>query len=113
MPNKKALNPHVAQEAEDTILRESEQILSLDERTALRAMFTSAAFKKALHNARLSKPSEFAGPAALNSALGSIIANNRLHQMQGWRMFEIALGKQVEDPKPTPTRVEDDYLRER
>lgn len=98
MPKSKALKASpLVQEAEDTILLQAEIPLTLEDRIALRAALTSGYFKKALHNARLSMPS--VNPPGLNSALGSVISNNRLHEMRGWRMFEAAIGRQVEDPK--------------
>lgn len=112
MAGLKRLNAGVApREVEDTIIREDPVVLTLEERTALRAMFSTPAFKKALHNARLGKPSEFVGDVLLNGPLGAHIGNNRLHEMRGWKMFEAALGRQVEDPKPRPTPVPDDYKR--
>ncbi len=116
MPRPKSAKAGVApREIEDTIIREEPVPLSFEERTALRAMFASAPFKKALHNARLSRPPEFGQGmnAALNSALGAVIGNNRLHEIRGWKMFEAALGKQIEDPKPVTPAALDDYKRER
>ncbi len=112
MPRKKGVAAGVApREVEDTIIREEPLVLTLEDRTALRTMFASVAFKKALHNARLSRPPLTA--PGLDSALGGIVANNRLHQMQGWAMFETALGRQVEDPKLPLAKAQDDYMRER
>jgi hypothetical protein len=111
MPRKKSLIAEVAPPPEATVLPEVPYLLSLSERTALRAMLTSPVFKKALHNARLRKPP--LAPSGLDSALGGIIANNRLHQLQGWAMFEASLGKEVEDPKLAPPKATDDYMRER
>ena len=114
MPRKKSANAGVApREIEDTIIRQEPVVLTLEDRTALRAMFASAPFKKALHNARLVRPTEFLSPAITDAALGSVATNNQLHRMQGWAMFERALGKQVENPKPTPAPAPDDYKRER
>lgn len=114
MPRKKSVAAGVAsREIEDTIVRQEPVLLTLEERTTLRAMFGSAAFKKALHNARLVAPTVFLAQGVLDSALGSVAANNQLHRMQGWAMFERALGRQVEDPKPPKPPVPDDYKRDR
>lgn len=114
MPLRKSANAGVAsREIEDTIVREEPLVFSLEERTALRAMFTSAPFKKALHNARLVQPTVFLSQGVLDGALGSVAANNQLHRMQGWKMFENALGRQVEHPKPVAPPALDDYKRER
>jgi hypothetical protein len=107
MPRKKSLNPPLAKEAEDTILREPPIPLTLEDRIALRAAFTSSWFKKALHNARLCKPG--ANVRELNTALGSVIANNRLHEIRGWEMFEAALALQVADPALPKVKIVDDY----
>jgi hypothetical protein len=112
MPRKPSVKVGVApREVEDTIIREEPQVLTLEDRTALKAFFASASFKKALHNARLKQPAVFTG--GLDSQLGSVIANNRLHEIRGWKMFEAALGSQVEDPKLPAPKAPDDYLRER
>lgn len=114
MPGKKSAKVRVApHEVEDTILRQEPILLTLEERTALRGMLTSAVFKKALHNARLVQPTAFLPQGVTDSALGSISANNQLHRMQGWAMFERALGRQVENPKPPAPAAPDDYKRER
>lgn len=108
MPKSKALKASpLVQEAEDTVLLQSEMPLTLEERVALRAALTSTYFKKALHNARLFSPS--VTPPGLDTVLGSVIANNRLHEMRGWKMFEAAIGRQVADPKPKPVVAKEDY----
>lgn len=111
MPRKTRLIVGLANPPEATLLPDTPLVLSLEERTALRVMLTSPVFKKALHNARLRRPPLMA--PGLNTALGGIIANNLLHQHQGWAMFEAAIGKEVEDPKLAPPKAPDDYLRER
>ena len=112
MPKQKSARAGVAsREIEDTITREEPVALTLEDRTALRAFFASAPFKKALHNARLKQPSVFT--AGLDTMLGATISNNRLHEIRGWKLFEAALGTQVEDPKLKPVAAPDDYLRDR
>lgn len=112
MPKQKSAKAGVAsREIEDTITREDPMVLTLEDRVALRALFSSQPFKKALHNARLKQPSAFV--PLLDSALGAVIANNRFHEMRGWKMFEAALGSQIEDPRLTPLAAPDDYKRER
>jgi hypothetical protein len=110
MPKKKALKASpLVQEAEETLLREDPIPLSLEERTALRTALTSGYFRKALHNARLAMPSPMLNQALLNSALGSVAANNRLHEIRGWKMFEAAIGKQVEHPLPPAPKAQENY----
>lgn len=83
--------------------------LSHEERVELRKLFASDLYRKAFHNARLMKPSAFAGTEALNGPLGGQIANNRLHQMQGWDQFEAALAVQALDPKPERKPLEETF----
>jgi hypothetical protein len=112
MPRSKSAKAGFAsREIEDTIIRQEPVALTFEDRTAIKAFFASAPFKKVLHNARLKQPPVFT--PGLDTPLGSVIANNRLHEIRGWKMFEAALGSQVEDPKlPTP-QAPDDYQRER
>lgn len=102
MPRKQALIPRVAPAAEEPVLRAPKIALSLEDRTALRAIFANPSYVKAWNNAQHAKPSVFTGE--LNSALGSVIANNRLHEIRGWEMFAAALHREIVDPvlkKPT------------
>lgn len=102
----------LVQEAEETLLRDLPVPLSLEERQAFRAALKLPAFQKALRNIRLEKPSVFIGKAELNSALGGIAANNRIHEIRGWEMFEAALGKQSLDPVLTPPKAKERYQDE-
>lgn len=114
MPRKKSASAGVAPreiEVQDSIIREGPVALTLEDRTAVRAFLVGSAFRKVLHNARLKMPSAFT--VGLDTALGSVIANNRLHEIRGWKMFEAAIGSQVEDPKAPAPKAPDDYQRER
>ncbi len=111
MPRKPALKASpLVQEAEETLLRELPVPLSLEERQAFRVALKSPAFQKALRNIRIQKPSAFTPD--LNTALGSTISNNRLHEIRGWEMFEAALGKQGLDPVITPAKPKEKYVDE-
>lgn len=107
MPRKKRLIAEMAPPPEVSILREPPLILTLEDRIALRAQFASSAFKKALHNARLQKPGAFT--PGLNGPLGATIANNKLHEIRGWEMFEAALAVQIADPALPKAKIVDDY----
>lgn len=107
MPKKKALNPEVAHRAEAGLLPEAKTLLTLDERNALKATFTSAGFKKLLQNVRLKKPSAFT--PHLNEALGAQVANNRLHEIRGWELFEAALWVEIQDPGIRKTAPVENY----
>jgi hypothetical protein len=81
----------------------------MEERVELRELFNKPAYRKAFTNARLKKPSAFAGSEPLNGEHGGIVANNRLHQIQGWEMFEAALALQALDPAPPKKPLEESY----
>ncbi len=113
MPRKPALKASpLVQEAEETLLRELPVPLSLEERQAFRVALKSPAFQKALRNIRLEKPSVHMTRDALNGTQGAVIANNKLHEIRGWEMFEAALGKQGLDPVITPAKPKEKYVDE-
>lgn len=107
MPKKGASIAGVAPLPEEGFLREVSEPLNLDERKALRELFASALWKKVWKNAQLGAPSCLL--LGLDGALGGVIANNRIHQMQGWELFKAALAKQVMDPVPRAPRPVDNY----
>lgn len=69
------------------------QELSPKEKAELRNIFESPLFQKALSNARQMKPSAFI--PGLDTEQGHRIAANRLHEIRGWKLFEVALSKQA------------------
>ncbi len=89
--------------------------LVLEERARLIALLNDPIMQKALANAALVKPpSSFAGSGVQVSAVPSaelamLMANNRLHQIQGWETFETALFAQTLDPKSPRAQVEENY----
>ncbi len=98
------------QPQEKDFLRIPATPLSFDDRTALRTMFASPAFKRAWHNAQLSQPSCMPGVGALDDpSRGPHIANNQMHRQQGWEMFKAALLRQCDDPMPPKVAAEDKY----
>lgn len=102
----KGLKPQLAH-AEEAFLREPAVPLSHEDRTALRAMYESKAFKRAWANVKFGKPSAF--PSELNGALGAIIANNRLHEIRGWELLEAALIRELNEPKPIIPRAQETW----
>lgn len=110
MPRKRPLNPPVAPVAEEVSLREAVVPLSLEEREAFRAAIKSPAFQKALRNIRNQRPSVFTHE--LNTALGTTIANNRLHELRGWELYETALWKQSLDPVINAPQAREKYVDE-
>ena len=84
--------------------------LDYEEREQLRTLLHSAVFRKAWNNVLLSRPSVMPPmPMGADSAMLSVLANNRLNQLYGWEQFAAALISQIEDPAPKAARVTDDY----
>ena len=84
--------------------------LDYEEREQLRALLHSAVFRKAWNNVLLSRPSVMPPmPMGADSAMLSVLANNRLNQLYGWEQFAAAVLSQIEDPAPKAARVQDDY----
>lgn len=81
--------------------------LVFEERNRLREIFADPVFRKAWNNALACRPSSF--PAGLDSALGPQIGNNRLHQLQGWEMFRLALLREQHERVPKTPFVSDNY----
>ena len=84
--------------------------LDYEEREQLRTMLHSPVFRKAWNNVLLSRPSVMPPmPTGADSAMLSVLANNRLNQLYGWEQFAAAILSQIEDPAPKAPRVADDY----
>ena len=84
--------------------------LDYEEREQLRTLLHSAVFRKAWNNVLLSRPSVMPPmPMGADSAMLSVLANNRLNQLYGWEQFAAAILSQIEDPAPKAPRVADDY----
>lgn len=109
-PRKPALKASPLVQEAEVLLREPTVPLNLEEREAFRAAIKSPAFQKALRNIRNLRPSVFTHE--LNSALGATVANNRLHEIRGWELFEAALWKQSLDPVITAPRANEKYVDE-
>jgi len=81
--------------------------LSLEEREKIRLFFNSPLWEKVLNNARCEAPSLF--PEGMNTALGSQISSNRLLQLQGWKLCEVALVKQIMPPPEKRKQLTETY----
>lgn len=106
MPKGTGLKPRLAH-AEESFIREPAVALTLEDRTALRTFFASSPFKRAWANAKLNEPP--VPLADLSGPLGEKIANNRIHEMRGWKLFEAALLKQLNDPAPIVRRAQETW----
>ncbi len=110
MANKATLKARVTPEPQEKdFLRVPVIPLSFDDRTALREMFASTAFKRAWHNASLGAPSCLPMDTRLETALGPSVAINQLNRQQGWEMFKAALLRQCDDPTPPRVQAEEKY----
>jgi hypothetical protein len=90
-------------QSDESFMMGYHQELSPKEKSELRSLFESPLFQKALSNARQMKPSAFV--TGLDGQQGDKIAANRLHEIRGWKLFEVALSKQAMVPpkkKETP-----------
>jgi len=83
------------------------QDLLPEEKGELRAFFEGHVWKKVLANVRNERPSLF--PRDLDSALGPQIAINRLHQLQGWKLLEVALARPIMAPQPQRKQLVESY----
>ncbi len=108
MPKKTgALPANIAHLPEEEFLREPASPLSLEERQQLRAFFASPLWHKVWRNALTQAPSPTVPDG--NPQFTSILATNRLHQIQGWNHFRNALLAQIEDKIPRPPRPPENY----
>lgn len=88
--------------------------LTHEERIHLRGLLADPVFVKAWTNAKAREPSIYIqgtlGVAKpLDGAQGMQIGNNRFHEMRGWKMFEVALTTQVNDPAPIKTVLQETW----
>jgi hypothetical protein len=78
-----------------------------EEKGELRAFFESRTWKKVLTNVRSARPSLF--PTGMDTPLGPQIAMNRLHQLQGWKLLEVALAQPILAPLPKRKQLVESY----
>lgn len=107
MPRRKGFKARLTPVHEEQIIPQLVVPLTMEERGEFRKILETPLMRRVWNNARAAKPSEFAGD--LNLKRGKRIANNRLHEMRGWRMFEVAIFKQVYDPKPVANAPKETY----
>jgi hypothetical protein len=93
--------------ANEPFIPDLTQDLLPEEKGELRAFFEGALWKKVLANVRLARPSLF--PTGLDTPLGPQIALNRLHQLQGWKLLEVALAQPIMAPLPKRKQLVESY----
>jgi len=98
MPKKKVERPRAYERPEPFPIYIAKP-LELAERERLRQIFSDPVFRKALQNAHAQKPKTNPGGTGVLgiTEFSEKIAANRLHQLQGWEMFEAALFAQAEE----------------
>lgn len=99
-----------AHEKGEPFLPESELLFTPVEIGELRAFFESSAWRKAVHNARLARPSGFPSyPVSATPELRQQLQSEELLRIQGWKLFEAALAKQVMPPEQRRRPVPDNF----
>lgn len=92
--------------------------LELSHRARLIELLNDPVMQAALANVLLQKPGVFFGGSATEAhkagdvGMATLLANNRLHQIQGWELFEAALFAQANDPRPPRAPVNETYPTE-
>lgn len=79
-----------------------------EERKRFREIIADPVFKHAIENAYAKKPSVYTDGTG-TSKPDMLAGNNRLHQIQGWDMFEAALFAQAEEPFNKNKKPLEDY----
>jgi hypothetical protein len=79
------------------------EALNIEERKQLRNFMATPLYGKLIRNAYCKKPGSVAVPLPQWNEHASQISINRLHQIQGWEMFEAAFFGQAEE-RVAPTR---------
>lgn len=85
--------------------------LSLDERKRLKEIIADPVFERAIELAHNRKPSVYAPYTGSIAGCepNALAANNRLHQIQGWEMFEAAFYGQLEEIVYNNKQLEETY----
>lgn len=107
MPKTPRLNEALAPLATEPFIPELFQDFTPDERGDLRKFFESPLWKKVLMNVRTARPSLF--PVGMDTPLAPQLAMNRLHQLQGWQLLEVALAQPILPPPPKRKQLVENY----
>lgn len=78
------------------------ETLSIIEREEFRKFIASPLGKKLVRNAYCRKPTSFAVSQEKWAESSSQVSVNRLHQIQGWELFEAAFFSQAEEKTERP-----------
>lgn len=86
------------------------QPLELSERVQFREFMATPLFRKLIHNAYCYKPVSTVSPLSKWGEHSESVSSHRLHQIQGWEMFEAAFFRQAEEVIPKQNKpVEEQY----
>ncbi len=95
---------------EEPFVPQKKQDLSIAERQELRKFFASPTWGKVLSNARLCRPNIIAHSAdPKNPEMIRQSNSDRLCQLQGWKMLEVALAREVMPPEERRPAPQDSY----
>jgi hypothetical protein len=84
--------------------------LNIEERKQLRTFMATPLYAKMIRNAYCKKPSAFAAIASQWGEHSAQVSVNRLHQIQGWELFEAAfLGQAEESVHNTRKPLEENF----
>lgn len=97
MPEKKTKKPQAIHDSPTLFPAYRMEPLTLLERQELREFMATPLYRKLVKNAYCKKPSSYLGPLANWNEHSAQVSINRLHQIQGWEMFEAALFSQAEE----------------
>lgn len=107
MPKKPRLNEAMAPLTNEPFIPDICQDLTPEEKGELRTFFNTPLWRKVLANVRTARPSLF--PIGLETAFGPQIAINRLSQLQGWKLLEVALVQPILPPTTARKPLAESY----
>lgn len=86
------------------------QPLELDDRVKFREFMATPLFRKLINNAYCYKPASTVAPLQKWDQHSESASSHRLHQIQGWEMFEAAFFRQAEEVIPKQSKpIEEQY----
>lgn len=80
------------------------------ERVELRKFFESSTWNKVIHNARLSRPTTTVQVTpGITAELRAQLIIERLAELRGWKLFEVALAIEAKHPVQRPNAPKDNF----
>ncbi len=111
MPKKSAERGAGPPQDQEPFLLEQKMEFLPEERVELRKFFETTAWRKVVHNARLSRPAPMVTlPAAFDIAENRRQMNSeRLSEMRGWKLCEAALARETIHPQERRVAPKDNF----